>query len=71
MFRVATRLWRMRKLHQYVDAELEEGPDGAALRYCYNGEPTYRREWATRALAVAEAAAKRAELERDGWMFHW
>ena len=37
------RLWRLRKLHQSVDAELRQ----------------------------AEAAAKRAELERDGWTFHW
>ena len=69
----ALRLWRLRKLHHYVDAELrgreEEGR--VELHFFYNGESTYARQLATRALAMAEASAKRAELERDGWMFHW
>ena len=62
----------MRKLHQSVDAELWPGePDGVELRYALNGELTYRRRWASRDDAVLEALAKRAELERDGWLFHW
>lgn len=66
------RLWRMRKRHQTVDAELWPGrPTGAELRYAYNGVLTYRRPWPTRDDAVREAAAKRAELERDGWVQHW
>jgi hypothetical protein len=67
------RLWRLRKLHQYADAELYEaaGSGGAEIRFFYNGELLYARRAPTRDLALAEAAAKRAELERDGWMFHW
>ncbi len=65
------RLWRMRKLHQYVDAEIWPNGDGVELRYAYNGELTYRRSWSSRGQALDEAAARRAELERDGWMFHW
>lgn len=62
----------MRKLHQAVDAELWPGdPAGVELRYAYNGALTYRRTWPSRDQAVREAMAKRAELERDGWMFHW
>lgn len=62
----------MRKLHQSVDAELwPVAPDGVELRYALNGKPTYLRMWASRDDAVREAMAKRAELERDGWMFHW
>jgi hypothetical protein len=66
------RVWRLRKLHQSVDAELrEDGDGGVELRFLLNGECSYSRRWPTRALAVAEAAEKRAELEREGWMFHW
>lgn len=66
------RLWRMRRLHQFVDAELWPAEDDSVeLRYLLNGEPTFRRTWVSRDDAVRAAAAKRAELERDGWMFHW
>jgi hypothetical protein len=67
------RLWRLRKLHQYADAELHElaGSNGAELRFFYNGELSSAHRVPTRELALAEAAAKRAELERGGWMFHW
>jgi hypothetical protein len=66
------RLWRMRRLHHFVDAELSATEEGAIeLTYAYNGELTYRRTWPSREQALAEASAKRAQLERDGWMFHW
>ena len=70
--RASQRLWRMRRLHHFVDAEIGAVTDGGVeLSYAYNGELTYRRRWSTREQAMDEAAAKRAELERDGWMFHW
>ena len=67
------RLWRLRKLHDHVDAELtDRGGDGSVeVTFFYNGELAYSRRLPTRALAAAEASAKRAELEREGWMFHW
>jgi hypothetical protein len=67
------RLWRLRKLHQYADAELHETPGtrAAEVRFFYNGELSYARACPTLELALAEAAAKREELEREGWMFHW
>jgi hypothetical protein len=65
-------VWRLRKLHQWVDCELrDDGAAGVALQFYYNGDCTYSRLWPTRTLALAEAASKRAELERDGWTFHW
>lgn len=66
------RLWRLRKRHQSVDAELWSG-DGAGveLRYLLGGGLTYRRIWESRDAAIREAMAKRAELEREGWTFHW
>lgn len=70
--RANQRLWRMRRRHHVVDAEIRPaGSEGVELRYSYNGKLTYRRVWASRALAVQEAAARRAELERGGWVFHW
>lgn len=70
------RLWRLRKLHQWVDAEIREnaalaGSPGVEILLYYNGDVAYRRLVETRALAMAEATAKRAELEREGWLFHW
>ncbi len=67
------RLWRLRKLHHAVDAELRfaAGGDDVELCYLYDGERAYRRRWANRALAVQAAGEKRAELEREGWVFHW
>ena len=67
------RLWRLRKLHHAVDAELRSaaGCDDVELRYLFNGERAYRRRWPNRALAVQAAGEKRAELEREGWVFHW
>ena len=45
--------------------------DEVELRYLINGVKAYKRRWPTRAAAVQEAAGKRAELERTGWVFHW
>jgi hypothetical protein len=66
------RIWRLRKHHHFVDAELRDAPAGACcVQFLYDGVLTYARHWPTRGLALAEAADKRAELERSGWMSHW
>jgi hypothetical protein len=78
------RVWRLRKQHVYVDAHLRDvAESGAGVRglapgatsveisFRYNGELSYKRIWPTREDAIAEAAAKRAELEREGWISHW
>jgi hypothetical protein len=67
------RVWRLRKQHQSVDAELRGASDGygVEIQFLLNGEVSYRRQWPTREAALAEAAAKRDELERHGWMEHW
>jgi hypothetical protein len=71
---VGSRVWRLRKQNQNVDAHLrdfEGGKAGAEINFLYNGKLAYKRRWPTRAAALAEAAAKRAELEREGWTSHW
>jgi hypothetical protein len=66
------RLWRLRKQNLFVDAQMrDEGPEGVEIAFLYNGELSYRRRWPTRDEAVADAAARRADLERQGWAFHW
>jgi hypothetical protein len=65
------RIWRLRKLHQSVDAVMHPIDDEIELRFLFNGELSFAQRWATRELALAAAAEKRAELEREGWSFHW
>ena len=69
----AIRLWRLRKRHLYVDAELRPIDDTGAfdLRILYGTTVTSSRRCASRADAVAQARIRRAELEREGWNFHW
>lgn len=65
------RLWRLRRLHQAIDATLAEDANGVELRFLLNGELMYERRWPSRDLAIEEAATRRADLEREGWMPHW
>ena len=66
------RLWRLRKQDLFVDAQInDEGDAGVEIAYLYNRQLTYRRRWSTREAALADADAKRSELEREGWMLHW
>ena len=66
------RLWRLRKQNLVVDAQLtDEGERGVEVAFLYNGEVSYRRRWPTRSEALADATARRSELEREGWMLHW
>jgi hypothetical protein len=66
------RLWRLRKQNLVVDAQLnDEGAAGVEIAFLYNGELSFRRRWPTRGEALADAAARRLELEREGWMPHW
>ena len=67
------RIWRLRKRNLYVDAELRQVRDSAEydLLVYYGATLTSSRRCATRADAVSAAKARRAELEREGWTFHW
>jgi hypothetical protein len=66
------RLWRLRKQDRFVDAQIsDEGDAGVEIAYFYNHQVAYRRRWSTREAALADADAKRRELEREGWMMHW
>jgi hypothetical protein len=74
MTTASPRLWRLRKLHQAIDATLsEQSPSGTGVevQFVLNGEIMYARRWPSRADAIADADARRAALEREGWMAHW
>lgn len=59
----------MRKNGKQVDCELRgHGEYGWECQFLYNGELAYGRRWTLRADALAEAEAKRQELEGDGWV---
>lgn len=66
------RLWRLRKRHQWVDAELRNLDDArVSLHLYYNGTLAYERQWDDQGLALQEASQRRQELEREGWIPHW
>ncbi len=67
------RIWRLRKRNLYVDAELRrvEGSGEFDLLIYYGTTLTSSCRCATRAEAVEQARTRRAELEREGWTFHW
>jgi hypothetical protein len=68
---VAERLWRVRKKHTSIDAQITEHDAGAEIRYFYNGEPVLSRCWPTRQVALTDAAARLKDLQRAGWNTHW
>jgi hypothetical protein len=69
--RSSSRIWRLRKLHQQADARVRDDERGVEIQFFYNGSLVYARRLPTRALALDEAAEKRAQLERYGWTEHW
>ena len=67
------RLWRVRRSHASIDVQLRECAPAPAveIRYFYDGEPVYSRQWPSRELAVADASERLRDLQRAGWTTHW
>jgi hypothetical protein len=67
------RLWRARKTHTWIDAQLRATDESGAyeLRFFYDGDLVFRRFWASRDAAVAFASEQLRELQRAGWNTHW
>jgi hypothetical protein len=70
---VTSRLWRVRKRQQSIDAIVREADGGkeVTLEFVMNGKRVTARKWPSRAQAVKAATEKRTELERAGWATHW
>jgi hypothetical protein len=64
-------LWRVRKNHTSIDAQINDCGVGVELRYFYDGEPVLSQQWPTRQLALTDAAARLRDLQRAGWTTHW
>jgi hypothetical protein len=65
------RVWRVRKRHDHIDAEIRPRGSEWELRILHNGRRLLSWRFADRDEASAEATARRRELERSGWQSHW
>jgi len=65
------RVWRARKNHAWIDAQVRASGDGTELRIFYDGDLVFSRSWPTRDAAVAYAARQLGDLQRAGWNTHW
>jgi hypothetical protein len=67
------RIWRVRKNHTWIDAQIRASADGTAaeVQFFYDGVPLLLRRWPTREEALTQAAAQLRELQRSGWNTHW
>jgi hypothetical protein len=73
--RSGEQLWRVRKDHRTVEAQLRAHPEslggGLEVQFYYNGDFVYGRRWTTREAALADADDKLSELQQKGWATHW
>lgn len=69
--RVSERVWRARKHHTWIDAQIRQSDTGFELQYFYDGVLVLSRVWRTRAEAVAHASGQLRDLQRAGWNSHW
>jgi hypothetical protein len=67
----AQRVWRARKNHAWIDAQVRASESGTELRIFYDGDLVFSRSWPTRDAAVADAARQLGDLQRAGWNTHW
>jgi len=67
------RVWRVRKHHVWIDAQLHGAADraGVELQFYYDGQLLLASRWPTRQDALADASIRLRELQRAGWNTHW
>jgi hypothetical protein len=70
---MSERIWRVRKNHTWIDAQLRTygDADASEVRFFYDGVLLFARRWPTREAALAHAADQLRELQRSGWNTHW
>jgi hypothetical protein len=65
--RAGEHLWAVRKDGRQIDCELcDHGTWGVEMQIYRNLEFRYGRRWATRALALEEAGARKTQYLREG-----
>jgi len=67
----AERLWRARKHHTWIDAQICPSDARFELRFFYDGDLVFSRTWPTRDAALADASRQLRDLQRVGWNTHW
>jgi hypothetical protein len=65
------RLWRVRRQHHYIDAELYPSDAGWALEFSRDGRRMVTRSFSSREEAADAADARLREFQRVGWTQHW
>jgi hypothetical protein len=70
---LAERVWRVRKNHTWIDAQLRDCPRSAdvEIRFFYDGSLMLARRWPSREAALTHAADQLSALQRAGWNTHW
>jgi hypothetical protein len=68
---LAERIWRVRKNHTWIDAQVRADTAGAEVRFYYDGALVFAQRWPTRAEAIHCANGHLRELQRAGWVTHW
>jgi hypothetical protein len=68
---IGERLWRVRKDHTWIDAQVRDCAAGVEIAFRYDGARVFARRFPTRALAVDAADRTLQDLQRAGWTTHW
>ena len=67
----ADRLWRARRRHDHIDAEIVPTAAGYELRYLRNDRLMVVWRFESADAAAADARSRLADLIRAGWTVHW
>ena len=67
----ADRLWRARRRHDHIDAEIVATPAGCELRYLRNERVMVVWRFDSADAAANDARSRLADLIRAGWTVHW
>ena len=65
------RLWRVRRRHVHIDAELHEDAGAWQLEFLRNDRLMLRWRFVDQRAARQEADRRLRELQRVGWTLHW
>ena len=65
------RLWRARRRHHHIDAQLSARGGRWALEYRRDDRPLVLREFEDEGAARDDATGRLNDLLRAGWVVHW
>ena len=65
------RLWRVRRRHDHIDAELRQEDASWRLEFLRNDKPMLAWHYTERTAAQDEADRRLHELQMAGWTVHW